>query len=173
MSSSWENFFEIIWSFCETMYGSKKNVCLVQQCWKYTRVAQEDKATRWRCSIMLISEMPRAAYWLFHDQTTIFFQWKWISEYMKNCAILLWETIEWFSLDQKRWNTAFQLCPFHKQVQHPLTWQTSSISTVHLFPKGCIYICKFYCTENIQNVHNYRYIIPQAAPAIPNMDVLH
>lgn len=40
------------------------------------------------------------------------------------------------------------------------------LSTVHLFPKGCIYICKFYCTENIQNVHNYRYSIPQSCPGI-------
>lgn len=40
------------------------------------------------------------------------------------------------------------------------------LSTVHLFPKGCIYICKFYCTENIQNVHNYRYNIPQSCPGI-------
>lgn len=34
------------------------------------------------------------------------------------------------------------------------------------FQKGCIYICKFYCTENIQNVHNYRYSIPQSCPGI-------
>lgn len=35
---------------------------------------------------------------------------------------------------------------------------------VHLFPKDCIYIRKLYCTENIQNVHNYRYNIPQSWP---------
>lgn len=26
--------------------------------------------------------------------------------------------------------------------------------------------CKFYCTENIQNVHNYRYNIPQSCPGV-------
>lgn len=55
------------------------------------------------------------------------------------------------------------------QNLHPITIIKTSrdfLSTVHLFPKGCIYICKFYCTENIQNVHNYRYNIPQSCPGI-------
>lgn len=50
-----------------------------------------------------------------------------------------------------------------KMTSFCTTWD---LSTVHLFPKGCIYICKFYCTENIQNVHNYRYNIPQSCPGI-------
>lgn len=37
-------------------------------------------------------------------------------------------------------------------------------SAVRLFPKDCIYISKLYCTENIQNVHNHTYNIPQSWP---------